>query len=56
MNAMMKFRIGDFTGWLLGRNDWVVRDRRTNEPVARARSMNEAARAAQRLYDLEKAG
>lgn len=46
---MQKFRIGNFEGWLVGKMQWQVRDRRTGAVVDTAESMSECARKAERL-------
>jgi hypothetical protein len=53
-NPTCKFRYGNFEGWLMGKMNWCVVDRRTREVVAMATNMNECSRIAQRFYDFEK--
>jgi len=51
---MMKFRFGNFEGWLMGKMNWAVVDRRTREVVGMATNMSECARIAERLYNIDK--
>lgn len=51
----MKFRFGDFEGWLMGKMSWAVVDRRTREVVGMASNMSDCARIAERLYNAAKA-
>jgi len=51
---MMKFRFGNFEGWLMGKMNWVVVDRRTRQVVGMVTNMSECSRIAERLYNAEK--
>jgi hypothetical protein len=49
-----KFSVGPFQGWIIGKQLWAVRDKRSGAELAHASSMNECSRLAQRFYDAEK--
>lgn len=51
---MMKFRFGNFEGWLMGKQSWAVRDRRNGNVVGMATNMSDCARIAERLYNTDK--
>ena len=51
---MMKFRFGNFEGWLMGKMNWAVVDRRTRQVVGMATNMSECSRIAERLYNNDK--
>jgi len=50
----MKFRFGNYEGWLMGKMNWAVVDRRTQEVVGMATSMGQASTIAQRLYNIDR--
>jgi hypothetical protein len=51
-----KFRYGNFEGWLMGKMNWAVVDRRSREVVAMTTNMMECSRLAERFYNSEKNG
>lgn len=50
----MKFRFGNYEGWLMGKMSWSVVDRRTRQVVGMANSMGQASTIAQRLYNIDR--
>jgi hypothetical protein len=53
---MCKFRVGNFEGWLLGKQVWVVKDRRTGAVVGSATNMSDCCKKAERLHNEELMG
>ncbi len=50
-----KFSVGPFQGWLVGKQLWAVRDKRSGAEIAHARNMSDCCRICERLHDNEKA-
>ena len=50
----MKFRYGNFEGWLMSKMSWAVVYRRTREVVAMTSNMSECSRLAERFYNADK--